>query len=127
MRIIQDPLLSFNDLFKLDHSERLHLVLETIDAEKLLWAIDGDSPQFPQFPQFPGAGSGAGSARPNGYPARVLWSALIAGVVYRVPSVAELVRNLGQPLSTGDLWHPERSRHTQCFRLQSLPASTGPA
>ncbi len=78
MHIIQAPLLSFNDFFQLDYSDRLHLVLATIDAEKLLRAIDGHSP-----------------AGPNGYPARVLWSALIAGVVYRIPSVAELIRNLG--------------------------------
>lgn len=77
MHIIQAPLLSFNDFFQLDYSDRLRLVLETIDAEKLLRAIDG--------------GSTAGA---NGYPARVLWSALIAGVVYRIPTVAELIRNL---------------------------------
>lgn len=78
MHIIQAPLLSFNDFFQLDYSDRLYLVLTTIDAEKLLWAIDADSP-----------------AGPDGYPARVVWSALIAGVVYRIPSVAELIRNLG--------------------------------
>ncbi len=77
MHIIQAPLVSFNDFFRLDYSDRLHLVLATINAEKLLRAIDGDSP-----------------AGPNGYPARVLWSALLAGVVYRLPSVAELIRNL---------------------------------
>lgn len=77
MHIIQAPLLSLNEFFKLDYSNRLHLVLETIDAEKLLWAIDRRS-----------------TAGPNGYPARVLWSALIAGVVYRIPTVAELIRNL---------------------------------
>ena len=77
MHIIQPPLLSFNDFFKLDHSDRLHLVLVTIDAEKLLRALDGDSP-----------------AGPQGYPARVLWSSLIAGVVYRIPTIAELIRNL---------------------------------
>lgn len=77
MYIIQPPLLSFNEFFQLDSSDRLHLVLETIDAEKLLWAIDADS-----------------SAGPKGYPARVLWSALIAGVVYRHPTIAELIRNL---------------------------------
>lgn len=78
MHIIQAPLLSFNDFFRMDYSDRLHLVLATIDAEKLLRAIDGDSP-----------------LGPNGYPARVLWSSLIAGVVYRIPTIAELMRNLG--------------------------------
>jgi len=78
MHIIQPPLLSFNDFFQLDHSDRLHLVLETINAERLLSALEADSP--------------AGRA---GYPARALWSALIAGVVYRIPTIAELIRNLG--------------------------------
>jgi hypothetical protein len=82
MHIIQAPLLSFNDFFRLDYSDRVHLVLATIDAEKLLRAIDGDSP-----------------AGPNGYPARVLWSALMAGVVYRIPTVAELIRNRGATLT----------------------------
>ena len=77
MHIIQAPLLSLNEFFKLDYSNRLHLVLATIDAEKLLWAIDRH-----------------GTAGPHGYPARVAWSALIAGVVYRIPTVAELIRNL---------------------------------
>ena len=84
MHIMQPPLLSFNDFFKLDYSDRLHLVLVSIDAERLLRALDGDSPQLP----------GAGSAGPQGYPARVLWSSLIAGVVYRIPTIAELIRNL---------------------------------
>lgn len=77
MHIIQPPLLSFNDFFELDQSDRVHLVLETINAEKLLVALDGDSP-----------------AGPNGYPARALWSALVAGVVYRIPAIAELIRHL---------------------------------
>jgi len=77
MHIIQPPLISINDFFKLDRSDRLHLVLETIDAEKLLMAIEADTP-----------------AGPRGYPARALWSALIAGVVHRLPTIAELIRNL---------------------------------
>lgn len=77
MYIIQPPLLSFNDFFKLDRSDRLHLVLETINAEKLLLAIEGDTP-----------------SGPKGYPARALWSALIAGVVHRFPTIAELIRHL---------------------------------
>ena len=77
MHIIQAPLLSFNDFFKMDSSDRLVLVLETINAEKLLLAIEADSP-----------------AGPKGYPARVLWSALIAGVVHRLPTIAELIRHL---------------------------------
>ena len=77
MYIVQQPLLDFNEFFALDHSDRLVLVLQTINAERLLRVLDGDD-----------------ALGPTGYPARLLWSALIAGVVYRLPSVAELRRNL---------------------------------
>lgn len=77
MHIIQPPLLSFNDFFKLDSSDRLVLVLETVNAEKLLMALEAGSP-----------------AGPKGYPARVLWSVLIAGVVQRIPTIAEIIRHL---------------------------------
>ncbi len=40
MHIIQNPLLHFNDFFRINHSDRLHLVLETINAEKLLRTIE---------------------------------------------------------------------------------------
>ena len=77
MHSIQPPLLPFNDFFKLDRSDRLVLVLEAINAEKLMRATEEDSP-----------------AGPKGYPARVLWSCLMTGVVYRIPTVAELIRHL---------------------------------
>lgn len=77
MHILQQPLMDFNQFFTLDESDRLVLVLQTINAERLLRTLDVESP-----------------LGPNGYPSRVLWSALIAGVVYRIPSVAELRRHL---------------------------------
>jgi len=77
LHIIQASLLSLNEFFTLDHSDRLRMVLETINAEKLLVATETGSP-----------------FGPRGYPARVLWSALIAGVVYRLPTIAELIRHL---------------------------------
>lgn len=77
MYIVQQPLFDFNDFFALDESDRLVLVLETINAEPLIRALQGKD--------------GVG---PTGFHARVLWSAMIAGVVYRIPSVAELRRNL---------------------------------
>jgi len=77
MYSVQRPLLDFNEFFALDESDRLVLVLQTINAERLLRALDGPH-----------------DAGPSGYPARVLWSALIAGVVYRLPAVAELCRHL---------------------------------
>jgi len=77
MHILQQPLIDFNQFFTLDESDRLVLVLQTINAERLLRTLDGESP-----------------LGPNGFPSRVLWSALIAGVVYRLPSAAELRRQL---------------------------------
>jgi len=77
MHSVQQPIFDFNEYFALEQSDRLLLVLQTINAERLLHAIDG--------------GLDLGRA---GFPARLLWSALIAGVVYRVPSVAELRRHL---------------------------------
>lgn len=77
MHILQQPLVDFNQFFTLDETDRLVLVLETINAERLLHVLDNESP-----------------LGPNGYPHRVLWSALVAGVVYRLPSVAELRRHL---------------------------------
>ncbi len=77
MFIVQRPILDFNEFFALDESDRLTLVLTTINAERLLRALDS-----------------GGLLGPTGYAARVLWSALVAGVVYRLPSVAELRRNL---------------------------------
>ena len=77
MHVLQRPLLDFNEFFALDESDRLVLVLQTLDAEHLLHVLDGPR-----------------DAGPSGYPARVLWSALIAGVVYRLRSIAELRRHL---------------------------------
>lgn len=77
MHIVQQPLLDFNQFFTLDESDRLQLVLKTIEAEKLLHALQSKNP-----------------LGPTGYPARTLWAALLAGVVHRIPSVAELQRHL---------------------------------
>src|SRR3990172_5317812 len=77
MYSVQRPRLDFNEFFALDESDRLVLVLQTINAERLLRALAGPH-----------------DAGQCGYPARVLWSALIAGVVYRLPAVAELCRHL---------------------------------
>jgi len=77
MYIVQQPLFDFNEFFALDESDRLVLVLKTINAEPLIRALEGED-----------------DAGPHGFHARILWSAMIAGVVYRIPSVAELRRNL---------------------------------
>ena len=77
MYIVQQPLFDFNEFFALDESDRLVLVLKTINAEQLIRALQGED-----------------DVGPTGFHARVLWAAMIAGVVYRIPSVAELRRNL---------------------------------
>src|SRR3990170_5744477 len=77
MHILPQPLFDFNEFFAFDESDRLVLVLNTLNAEHLLRVLDG--------------GDDLGR---TGYSVRLLWSALIAGVVYRLPSVAELRRNL---------------------------------
>ena len=77
MHILQQPLFDFNEFFVLDKSDRLVLVLKTIDAEHLIHVLEGEN-----------------DVGRTGFHARVLWAALIAGVVYRIPSVAELRRNL---------------------------------
>lgn len=77
MHILQQPLFDFNEFFVLDESDRLVLVLKTIDAEHLIHVLQGEN-----------------DVGRTGFHARVLWAALIAGVVYRIPSVAELRRNL---------------------------------
>jgi hypothetical protein len=71
MHIVQPPLLSYNEFFHLDEHDRLHLVLEAIDAEALLKALD-DEHQLGNIQ----------------YSARTLWSCLIAGVIYQIPEVA---------------------------------------
>ena len=77
MYIVQQPLFDFNEFFALDQSDRLVLVLKTINAEHLIRALQGED-----------------DVGPTGFHARVLCSAMIAGGVYRIPTVAELRRNL---------------------------------
>ena len=77
MHILQPPLLSYNEFFHLDEHDRLHMVLQAINAEDLLKVLD-DEHQL-------------GNVQ---YKARSLWSCLIAGVVYQIPEIAELRRNL---------------------------------
>lgn len=77
MYIVQRPLFDFNEYFALDESDRLVLVLKTIDAERLIRVLQGED-----------------DVGPAGFHARVKWAALIAGVVYQIPTIAELRRNL---------------------------------
>jgi hypothetical protein len=77
MHIIQPSLFSLEDFLKLDKSDRLVLVLETLNAEKLLQMLERE--------HWVGR---------KGYSVRGMWSGLIAGVVYNYPTIADLVRQL---------------------------------
>lgn len=77
MYIIQPTLFNFDDFLKLDRSDRLVLVLGTLNAERLLRKLEEE--------HWVGR---------KGYSVRGMWSSLIAGVVYRYPTIAEVVRQL---------------------------------
>ena len=78
MHIIQRPLFDFEKFIGLvKEEERLVIVLEGLDAEKLLAALDGE--------RWTGR---------KGHSIRGMWAALIAGVVHQSPSVAGVVRLL---------------------------------
>jgi len=61
----------------LDRHDRLLTVLQALPAEPLLRSLEA--------PHVVGR---------SGYPARVLWACLVAGVLYQIPSIAELRRHL---------------------------------
>lgn len=77
MHTVQVPLLPFKDFLRLDRHERLVRVLEALPAEPLLHTLA-------RTQRRPGAS----------YHPRVLWACLVAGLVYQIPTVAELRRHL---------------------------------
>ncbi len=78
MHIVQRPLFDFEEfIVMVKGEERLVIVLEGLDAEKLLAALERE--------RWTGR---------KGHSMRGMWSALIAGVVYQSPSVAGIVRLL---------------------------------
>mgnify|MGYP006268831289 CR=1 FL=1 len=77
MYIIQPPLFDFEAFIAEKGSDRLLVVLEALNAEKLIAAVEAE--------HWTGR---------KGYPVRGMWSALVAGVVYQCRSTAELVRLL---------------------------------
>ena len=77
MHIIQPVLFDFEAFIKRRGNDRLMIVLEVLDAEKLIIALEKS--------HWTGR---------KGYSVRGMWAALIAGVLYQCQSVAEIVRLL---------------------------------
>lgn len=83
MHIIQSPLFDFEAFIRIKGNDRLLIVLEALDAEKLLLALEREH----------------WTGRP-GYSARGMWSALIAGVLHQCHSLAKVVRMLERDKDT---------------------------
>ncbi len=77
MHIIQAPLFDFEAFINSKGNDRLAMVLEALDAEKLIAALERE--------HWTGR---------KGYAVRGMWSALIAGVLHQCRSLAEVVRLL---------------------------------
>ena len=77
MHIIQPPLFDFEAFIALRGSDRLLMVLEALDAEKLISVLERE--------HWTGR---------NGYSIRGMWASLIAGVLHQCCSIAEVVRLL---------------------------------
>jgi len=77
MHIIQPPLFDFEAFVALRGSDRLVMVLEALDAERLISALERE--------HWTGR---------NGYPIRGMWACLIAGVLHQCRSIAEVARLL---------------------------------
>lgn len=83
MHIIQSPLFDFEALIAEKSNDRLVMVLEALDAEKLLLRLERE--------RWTGR---------KGYSRRGMWSALIAGLLHQCRSLAEVVRLLERDKDT---------------------------
>ncbi len=83
MHIIQPPLFDFEAFIADESKDRLVVVLEALNAEKLIGTLERE--------RWTGR---------KGYPVRGMWSALIAGLLYQCPSIAEVVRLLRRDKDT---------------------------
>ncbi|GEM_PF-178117 len=77
MHIIQSPLFDFEAFIHIESNDRLVIVLEALDAEKLLVTLERE--------HWTGR---------KGYPVRGMWSALIAGVLNQCHSLSDVIRML---------------------------------
>lgn len=83
MHIIQSPLFDFEAFIRIESNDRLIIVLEALDAERLLMALEREH----------------WTGRP-GYSVRGMWAALIAGVLNQCESLADVVRLLKRDKDT---------------------------
>jgi len=83
MHIIQPPLFDFEAFINSPSNDRLVVVLEALDAEKLIIALAREQ-----------------SRGRRGYPVRGMWSAMVAGVLYGCDSIADVVRLLKRDKDT---------------------------
>ena len=83
MAIVQKNLFGWQEIDELGDLERLKLVLETLDDEKLMQRLEKER----------------GKGR-NDYPVRAMWNSVLSGVIYQHESIASLIRELSR---NGDL------------------------
>ncbi len=83
MHIIQSPLFDFEAFIRIKNNDRLVIVLEVLDAEKLLVTLERE--------HWTGR---------KGHTVRGMWSALIGGVLNQCHSLAEVVRLLKRDKDT---------------------------
>ncbi len=83
MHIIQSPLFDFEAFIAAKSNDRLVMVLETLDAEKLIGALEREN----------------WTGR-KGYPLRGMWSALIAGLLNQCYTLSAVVRLLERDKDT---------------------------
>ncbi|MFH1485160.1 MAG: transposase [Chloroflexota bacterium] len=83
MHIIQSPLFDFEAFISLPRNDRLVIVLEALDAERLIATLEREH-----------------SRGRKGYSVRGMWSALVAGVLYQCDGIAEVIRLLKRDKDT---------------------------
>jgi len=83
MHIIQPPLFDFEVFISLPRNDRLVIVLEALDAEKLIAMLERKH-----------------SRGRKGHSVRGMWSALVAGVLNRCHSLADVIRLLKRDKDT---------------------------
>ena len=83
MHIIQSPLFDFDSFIKKKGNDRLVVILEALPAERLLSVLENE--------HWTGR---------KGYPARGMWSAIIAGVLNQANSLSDVIRLLKRDKDT---------------------------
>jgi len=77
MYFLQPSLFPFDEYVKMDSNDRLVMVLSALNAAPLLNRLEEER-----------------KGRRNDYPVRSMWYTLIAGIVYEIPTISGLIREL---------------------------------